>query len=128
MDEEALLSIKAMVNFNQNSQSCICFILSGQPELRNTISFHHFESLKQRIKLNVHLTGMNLQDTCAYIDHSLNVFGRESPIFSDSAKIEIFNRSEGITRKVNNLCYQTMLNGAISKWDIIESRNLPFPD
>ncbi|MBF9019027.1 MULTISPECIES: ExeA family protein, partial [unclassified Oceanispirochaeta] len=66
MSDEALLAIKAMVNFDQDSISRICFILVGQPELRQTISFSHFESLRQRIKLSVHLMGMNLEETCGY--------------------------------------------------------------
>jgi type II secretory pathway predicted ATPase ExeA len=126
MSEEALLSIKAMVNFNQDSTSRICFILVGQPELRETISFCQFESLRQRIKLNVHLKGMGLEETCAYIDHSIKIAGRENTIFSDSAKSEIFNRSEGISRQVNKLCYQAILGGAINKYDIIDSKDLPF--
>lgn len=126
MSEEALLSIKAMVNFNQDSASRICFILTGQPELRETISFSQFESLKQRIKLNVHLKGMGLEETCGYIDHSLKIAGRETSLFSDSAKNEIFNRSEGISRQVNKLCYQAILSGAIQKCDIIDSKDLPF--
>jgi general secretion pathway protein A len=128
MSEEALLSIKAMVNFNQDSASRICFILVGQPELKETISFCQFESLRQRIKLNVHLKGMGLENTCAYIDHSLKTAGRENTIFSDSAKSEIFNRSEGISRQVNKLCYQAILGGAINKCDIIDSKDLPFID
>lgn len=128
MAEEALLSIKAMVNFNQDSVSRICFILVGQPELRETISFCQFESLKQRIKLNVHLKGMGLEETCGYIDHSLKMAGRDISIFSDSAKSEIFNRSEGISRQVNKLCYQAILGGAINKCDIIDSKDLPFMD
>jgi len=128
MSEEALLSIKAMVNFNQDSASRICFILTGQPELRETISFSQFESLKQRIKLNVHLKGMGLEETCGYIDHSLKIAGRDTSLFSDSAKSEIFNRSEGISRQVNKLCYQAILNGAIQKCDIIDSKDLSFTE
>jgi type II secretory pathway predicted ATPase ExeA len=128
MSEEALLSIKAMVNFNQDSASRICFILTGQPELRETISFSQFESLKQRIKLGVHLKGMGLEETCGYIDHSLKIAGRDTSLFSDSAKSEIFNRSEGISRQVNKLCYQAILSGAIQKCDIIDSKDLPFTE
>lgn len=128
MSEEALLSIKAMVNFDQDSTSRICFVLAGQPELRETIRFSQFESLRQRIKLNVHLTGMGLEETCAYIDHSLKVSGRAISIFSDSAKSEIYNRSEGISRQVNKVCYQAIINGAINKCDIIDSKDLPFID
>lgn len=128
MSDEALLSIKAMVNFNQDSASKICFVVVGQPELRQTISFSHFDSLRQRIKLSVHLKGMGLEETCGYIDHSLNISGRNNSIFSDSAKSEIYNRSEGINRQVNKICYQALLNGAIEKCDIIDSKNLPFTD
>ncbi len=126
MSEEALLSIKAMVNFNQDSASRICFILVGQPELRETISFSQFESLRQRIKLNVHLMGMGLEETCGYIDHSVKIAGRDSSIFSDAAKSEIYNRSEGICRHVNKLCYQAILGGAMNGCDIIDSKDLPF--
>lgn len=128
MSEEALLSIKAMVNFNQDSASRICFILAGQPELREKIRFSHFESLRQRVKLNVDLKGMSLEETCGYIDHSLKISGRETSLFSDSAKGEIFNRSEGISRMVNKLCYQAILTGAINKCDIIDSKDLPFTE
>ena len=128
MAEEALLSIKAMVNFDQDSASRICFVLAGQPELRETIRFSQFESLRQRIKLNVHLKGMSLEETCGYIDHSLKVSGRAVSIFSDSAKSEIYNRSEGISRQVNKVCYQAIISGAINKCDIIDSKDLPFLD
>ena len=124
MTDDALLAIKAMVNFDQDSASRICFVLVGQPELRQTISFSHFESLRQRIKLNVHLSGMSLEDTCGYIDHSIKIAGREHLIFSDSAKSEIYNRSEGITRQVNKICYQALVGGAINKRDLVDSRDL----
>ena len=128
MSSEALLAIKAMVNFDQDSISRICFVLVGQPELRQTISFSHFESLRQRIKLSVHLLGMSLEETCGYIDHSLKIAGRETSIFSDSARSEIHNRSEGINRQVNKICYQALVSGAISKREIIDSKDLPFPE
>jgi len=128
ISDEALLAIKAMVNFDQDSASRICFVLVGQPELRQTISFSHFESLRQRIKLEVHLQAMTLEETCSYIDHSLKIAGRSTSIFSDSAKSEIHNRSEGINRQVNKICYQALINGAIGKRDIVDSQDLPFTD
>ena len=128
MSEEALLSIKAMVNFDQDSTSRICFVLAGQPELRETIRFSQFESLRQRIKLNVHLKGMGLEETCGYIDHSLKVAGRSNSMFSDSAKSEIYNRSEGISRQVNKICYQAIVNGTINRCDVIDSKDLLFSD
>ena len=124
VSDEALLAIKAMVNFDKDSASRICFVLVSQPELRQTISYSHFESLRQRIKLNVHLSGMSLEDTCGYIDHSIKITGRGNLIFSDSAKSEIYNRSEGIARQVNKICYQALVSGAINKRDLVDSKDL----
>jgi general secretion pathway protein A len=128
LSEEALLAIKAMVNFKQDSISRICFVLVGQPELRQTMSFSQFESLRQRIKLGVHLNGMSLEETCGYIDHSIKIAGRVTSIFSDSAKSEIYNRSDGISRQVNKICFQALVAGAINKWDIIDSKDIPYSD
>ncbi|RDG31175.1 MULTISPECIES: general secretion pathway protein, partial [unclassified Oceanispirochaeta] len=60
-------------------------------------------------------------------DHSLKIAGRNTSIFSDSARSEIHNRSEGINRQVNKICYQALISGAISKREIIDSKDLPFP-
>lgn len=123
--QEAILGLKALVNFSQDSRSLITVILAGQPELRTLMGYSHFLSLKQRIKLDMHLSGMDLAETCAYIDHGLKIAGRPSPLFSDSAKMEVFKRSGGIARQINCLCYRSIIDGAINRRDIIDTNDLP---
>jgi type II secretory pathway predicted ATPase ExeA len=123
--QDALLSLKAMVNFNQDSRSFITVVLAGQPELRTLLAYSHFQALRQRIKLSIHLSGMDLAETCAYIAHNLKVAGRPSPLFSDSAMIEIFKRSGGLARQINALCYQSIVNGAIARREIIDTHDVP---
>jgi len=122
---EALLSIKAMVNFNQDSENRITFILAGQPELRNILGFSHFHSLKGRIRLAVHLAGMSIEETCQYIDHSISIAHCTEKLFSDTAKMEIFKRTGGIARHINLLCYQAIVAGVIEKRRIIDTQNIP---
>lgn len=122
---EALLSIKAMVNFNQDSQNRISFILAGQPELRNILGFSHFHSLRGRIRLAVHLSGMDIEETCRYIDHSLNIVHCKEKLFSDSAKMEIFKRTGGIARHINLLCYQAIVSAVIENRKIIDTQDIP---
>lgn len=122
---EALLSIKAMVNFNQDSRNRITFILAGQPELRNILGFSHFHSLRGRIRLAVHLSGMDIEETCRYIDHSLNIAHCKEKLFSDSAKMEIFKRTGGIARHINLLCYQAIVTAVIEKRQIIDTLDIP---
>lgn len=122
---EALLSLKAMVNFSQDSRNRLTFILAGQPELRTTLSFSHFQSVLSRIRLAIDLVPMNVEETCRYIDHGLSIVHRGEKLFSDSAKMEIFKRSGGLARKINTLCYRAIVSGVIGEKQIIDSQDIP---
>ncbi len=121
----ALLELKAMTNFESDSCTRITFILAGQPELIATLGYSHFDSLRARIRLSNHMTGMSLAETCEYIEHGLQIAKRQEKLFSDNAKMEIFKRTNGIARHVNALCYKAIVQGAIEKRSIIESADLP---
>lgn len=122
---EALLELKSMTNFESDSRTRITFILAGQPELVAILGYSHFDSLRARIRLSNHLAPMSLAETCAYIDHGLNVVKRQEKLFSDNAKMEIFKRTNGIPRQVNALCYKAIVQGVIEKKSIIDTADLP---
>lgn len=126
MSDNALLSIKSLVNFNQDSTNKVTIILSGQPELKDKLSFSMFSAIRQRIKLNIILEPITLKETCEYIDHSLQICGRPNTIFSDNAKSEIYKISSGIPRVINKICFQALIQGTIKKKDIIDSGDIPF--
>ncbi len=123
--EEALISIKALTNFNSDSQNRITFILAGQPELLTLLSYSHFDSLRDRIRLSHHISPMTLEETAAYIDHGLEVVHRKEKLFSDEAKMEIFKRTNGIARQINRICYNAIVAGAVEKKHLIDSSDLP---
>ncbi|MDZ7794230.1 MAG: AAA family ATPase [Spirochaetia bacterium] len=122
---DALLALKAMTNFESDSRTRITFILAGQPELLTTLGYAHFDSLRARIRLSNHMSGMSLSETCEYIDHGLQVVKRQEKLFSDNAKMEIFKRTNGIARHINSLCYKAIVQGAIDKRSIIDTADLP---
>ena len=126
--EEALISIKALTNFDSDSRNRITFILTGQPELRTLLGYSHFDSLRARIRLSHHLSPMSLEETASYIDHGLTVAHRKEKLFSDSAKMEIFKRSNGIARQINRICYNAIVAGAIQEKHIIDSSDLPVDE
>jgi MSHA biogenesis protein MshM len=128
MRDSALLSVKDMVNFESDSKSRITFILSGQPELKRMISYSIFAAIRQRIKLDIVFKGLTLEETCAYIDHSIGICGRPSSVFSDNAKSEIFKRAGGVARRINRLCFKALILGAINKKEIIDSADVPVED
>ena len=125
MAEEALLSIKALTNFDSDSTNRITFTLTGQPELRILLGYSHFDSLRARIRLSYHLLPMSLEETAAYIDHGLEIVHRKEKLFSDSANMEIFKRTNGIPRQINRICYNAIVTGAIEKKNLIDSTDLP---
>lgn len=128
LKDSALSGIKAMVNFDCDSKTKIIFVLSGQPDLISRIKLAQFYSLRQRIKLFFEMTRMTLVETCQYIDHHTKICNNPNPIFSDGAKTEIYNRSKGIARKINAICYNAIAYGAANKYKVIDSSNLVFSD
>jgi len=126
--EQALISIKALTNFDSDSRNRITFILTGQPELRTLLGYSHFDSLRARIRLSHHLSPMSLEETSCYIDHGLNVAHRKEKLFSDAAKMEIFKRTNGIARQINRICYNAIVAGAIKEKHIIDSSDLPIDE
>lgn len=126
MMDSPLLSIKSLVNFEQDSKNKVTILLAGQPELKDRLSFTLFSAIRQRIKLDIFLNPMSLEETCRYIDHSLKICGRPSPVFSDNAKSEIFKMASGIPRVINRICFKALIQGTIKKIDIIDSGNIPF--
>ena len=114
-----------MTNFESDSCTRITFILAGQPELLAILSYSHFDSLRARIRLSNHMSGMSLAETCEYIDHGLQLVKRHEKLFSDNAKMEIFKRTNGIARYVNALCYKAIVQGAIERKSIIDTSDLP---
>jgi type II secretory pathway predicted ATPase ExeA len=128
LKESALLFLKSLTNHDQDSKNRITFILSGQPELRDILRFSKFSSIQQRIRLSFAFTGLSLEETCRYIDHSVNIAGRPSKLFSDEAKNEIHKRSQGIPRKINTLGLRSLLFGAAEKKEIIDAKDVPHDD
>ena len=128
IQDPALAGIKSMVNFHFDSQNKITFILSGQPELKAKLKYPQFSSLKQRIRVFFHMDGMSLEETCGYIEHHNKIAGKPNAIFSDEAKSDIHRRAEGIPRRVNAICYRSILNAALNELNIIDSSNLVLED
>lgn len=84
-------------------------ILSAQPDVTKTIHLNSMKALAQRINLRYHLSGLDASEAKEYIHHHLKVAGRTDPLFTDDVISEIFQRSKGIPRVMNNLCFDCLL-------------------
>jgi type II secretory pathway predicted ATPase ExeA len=128
LPDSTLAEIKSLVNFDLDSKNCITVILAGQPEIIRRIKMEHLSALRQRIRLSVTLSPMSCDETVRYIDHHTSVCGNQNPLFTEAAKADIFKKTNGIARKINTICYNTLLQGAARELDVIDSNNICVPE
>ena len=106
-NKETLEEIRLFLNFQLNNRFLITLVLIGQPELLEKIK--PMPQLQQRLGIKYHLLGLDLKETEEYIKHRLSVAGARRDIFAKKAFEAIYSHSEGIPRKINNICDMSLL-------------------
>jgi len=106
---ETLEEIRLLLNFQLNDRYLLNLILIGQPELREKV--RSYKQIDQRIAVRYHLNPLNAENTCHYIHFRLQKAGRTDNVFTPAAMNEIYNYSEGVPRKINNICDLALLVG-----------------
>ena len=109
LDPDQLEDLRMITNAEMDSRSPAAVILIGQPTLRRRLHQGTMAALDQRITLRVHMDGMDLAETLAYVRHHLGQAGRSDPLFSDDAVAVIAHASRGLPRAVNNLALQALV-------------------
>jgi len=126
VDEAQLLTevvfeeVRLLLNFQLNNRFLMTIILIGQPELRNKVK--SIEQLDQRIAIKYHLIPFSFDETFEYIIFRQRKAGKKENVFSDEAVEKIYEHSDGVPRKINNLCDLSLLIGFSTNEKNIESR------
>jgi len=116
--KETFEEIRLLSNFQLNDRYLLTLVLIGQPELRDII--RGYKQLDQRIAIRYHLNPLNNANTGEYITFRLEKAGRKEPIFTAAALEEIYSYSEGVPRKINNICDLALLIGFSMKTERID--------
>lgn len=111
---DVLEQIRLLTNLETTTDKLLQIILVGQPELRDLLNRPALRQLNQRITAHYHLQGLNLDETCTYIQHRLSVCHGDPQLFTSAALRKIFKLSGGIPRLINRLCDRALL-GAYAK-------------
>lgn len=111
--------IRLLLNFQLNDRYLLNLVLLGQPELREII--RGYKQLDQRIAIRYHLNPLNLDDTGKYVVFRLGKAGRSDNVFTSAAMEEIYSYSQGVPRKINNICDLSLLIGFSAKTEKIDS-------
>ena len=112
----AVEELRMLSNFQHAERPLLQSFLLGQPEFRITLQSEEMQQLKQRVIASYHLGAMDMSETCAYIQHRLDMVGwKNDPRISDDAYQRIHEYTGGIPRKINTLSDRLLLLGFLSE-------------
>lgn len=109
LNAELLEELRMLSNINSEQDMLLQIVLSGQPELRDTLNRSDLRQFVQRISSHGHLTPLNPAETAEYIRHRLAVVGGAEAIFDDFSCAAIHFFSGGVPRLINLLCDQALI-------------------
>lgn len=109
LESHQLEELRMLTSDAMDSRSPAALLLVGQPTLRRRLRQGSMAAVEQRITLRVHLDGMDLGETAAYLKHHLSLVGRSDTLFSDDAVAVLHQASRGFPRAVNNHALQALV-------------------
>lgn len=113
--------LRMLSNFTHDAKPLVQVFLLGQEEFRGTLLSEGFEQLRQRVIATYHLNPLTDDETRTYIEHRLGTVGWSgNPHLTDEAFSEVFHFSEGVPRRINNLCDRLLLFAFLEERDNID--------
>ena len=123
LSPEVLEQIRLISNLETETEKLIQIVLSGQPELLSVLAREELRQLNQRITVRYHLSPMEFESTCRYIEHRMELAGGyRAAQFSAAALKRIYRFSGGVPRLVNIVCDRSLLIGFTLDDRIISGR------
>jgi general secretion pathway protein A len=112
---DVLEEMRLLTNYAMDSQNRLCLLFCGQTELRRRLRMAVHEALSQRIVVRYHLPPLGRDEAHAYLSHMLRRAGTELPLFEPAAVEALFQASQGLPRKLNQLAHHSLIAAAIAK-------------
>lgn len=120
-DRDAFEEIRLLTNFQLDDTNLLCLILVGQTDLLRRFEHKTYFALKQRIGLFYHLGPISIEEIKSYVEHRLNIGGRQETLFTDDAMNALYSYSGGVPRLINSLATASLLSGIEKESSIINS-------
>jgi general secretion pathway protein A len=118
VDEAQLLAgraaydeLRLLTNLTADDRALVGLVLLGQPELRERLREKGGEAFAQRVGVAFHLGPLDADETGRYLEHRLQVAGRDAPLFTPDAVALLHGRSGGVPRVMNQLATGALLEG-----------------
>lgn len=117
---QTLDELRLLLNLETPRGKLLQIILSGQPELEETLRLPELRQLRQRIVFHSRLDLLSPKETAAYISRRLAVAGcPDSLLFPDEVVQGIYASSRGIPRVVNLLCEHALISAYAERQHVV---------
>ncbi|MGH9624784.1 MAG: ExeA family protein [Bryobacteraceae bacterium] len=121
LEDSTLEELRLMTNADYDRQSPLTVILMGQPTLRHRLKSPNFDALRQRLRYRYCLEGLDQDETINYIQLRLTAAGLSPEVFTPEALLVVFQVSEGVLRRINNLCSLVLLKAKARKRAMVDA-------
>ncbi len=123
---EALEELRMLSNFQLGSHPLLQLLLLGQPEFKQVLAEHDaLEQLRQRVIAAHHLKAMEPSEIEPYIRHRLECVGWDgNPEFDQRVFKQLYEATDGIPRRVNQVATRLLLLGAVEQRTCIDNAML----
>jgi general secretion pathway protein A len=118
----SLEELRMLSNFQAGGHALLQIFLLGQPEFRERLhGSERLEQLRQRVIAMHHLDPMGPEEVEPYMVHRLSLVGwRGNPSFTPGAYRALYDGSNGVPRRLNQLAGRVLLFGAIEQCATID--------
>src|SRR5438552_5326141 len=122
LTDNVLETVRLLSDFEAPDKKLLQIILAGQPALAQRLARPSLVQLRQRIAVQAQLDPLPLGETVRYVQHRLKVAGYQGPeLFTRDAMELIAERSRGIPRLINNLCFNALSLGCAMRMRQIDA-------
>ena len=122
LTDTVLETVRLLSDFESAEKKLLQIVLAGQPELAQRLSRPGMAQLRQRISIQARLDALPAAEVVRYINHRLQVAGYSgTELFTPGGLGLIAERSRGIPRLINNLCFNALSLGCATQQKQITS-------
>ena len=105
---EALKEIAVLANLRTSRGRLLDIVLAGQSSLIEVFESPGLGSLREATRVVARLYPLSARSAAEYVQHRLQMAGREEPLFSPQALRAIIRISGGVPRRINQLSIRAM--------------------
>jgi len=112
LSESAMEELRLLTNLECSNRPLLQIFLVGQPQLYDLLGANCMEQLRQRITVATAMLPLSAEESEHYIQRRLSVAGwHNDPQIAHEVYPLIHKNSDGIPRRINQLCSRLFLHG-----------------